>query len=367
VRKTVAILTSEPPNAFGGVEHAVRELVRGLEARAYEVLVLHRQNAGPAWIRSPRTFFARQCGSFFLSWYLGQRLHDFKDREFAAVISNGEVGWYIPQTSGRAIRKLHIYHGTYRQVAEAIRPFIKYRGYLKLKWWHSMILERASGRGKLVLCNSDQTGDEVHRYFGLHGVTIWLPLNTSHFRPLDQSDCRRRLGIPEHGPLGIFVGDVNPLKGFSIVQSLTRSLPDVRWILALRGNIPADLSRNRAVQVFQNAPYHLLPTLYSAADFAVFPSRYEPFGYVVAEALACGTPVIAAPGGASRLFLQEPPLDSLLMGDAADADRYAAATLEVLNDAQRYRQAVIEKARPRIVETMAQENWWSRFFKVTGL
>jgi glycosyltransferase involved in cell wall biosynthesis len=111
----------------------------------------------------------------------------------------------------------------------------------------------------------------------------------------------------------------------------------------------------------------LLPTLYSAADFAVFPSRYEPFGYVVAEALACGTPVIAAPGGASRLFLQEPPLDSLLMGDAADADRYAAATLEVLNDAQRYRQAVIEKARPRIVETMAQENWWSRFFKVTGL
>ena len=345
----------------------VRELVKGLELRGYEVLVLHRDNATPEWLRHPKSWLARTFGNTVLSWYLGRKLRDFSDREIVAVISNGPVGWYVPDLDGNSARKIHIYHGTYRSLAEAIRPFIRYWGYLKLKWWDSMLIERRCGAGKQVLCNSDQTREEVMRSFGHRGLTTWCPLDTSHFRPLHQPSCRRSLGLPERGGVGVFVGSACPTKGFSTMESLIRSLPDVRWILALMGNIPEHLTCNGAVQVFPNAPYHLLPTLYGAADFAVFPSRYEPFGYVVAEALACGTPAIAAPGGASRLFLQEPPLDSLLIGDAGNTDRYLAAALRVLNDPQRYRQAVVDKVRPRIVETMAPENWWPRFFNATGL
>ena len=35
-----------------------------------------------------------------------------------------------------------------------------------------------------------------------------------------------------------------------------------------------------------------MPALYAAADWTVLPSRYEPFGLVIAESLACGTPAI---------------------------------------------------------------------------
>lgn len=230
-----------------------------------------------------------------------------------------------------------------------------------------MVLERACGSGKLILCNSDQTRDEVGRYFGFLGTTTWLPLDTEHFRPLDQSDCRRRLGLAERCQLGIFVGNTHPTKGFPVVQRCMESLPNVGWILALRGGIPQSLSNDAKVMIFENAPNDLLPTLYGAADFAIFPSRYESFGYVVAEAIACGTPVIASLGGASRLFLQDPPLDSLLMKDATDAEAYVTAALSVLDDTPRYKQAVQQIARPRVVQTMARENWWLNFLAVTGL
>jgi glycosyltransferase involved in cell wall biosynthesis len=348
------------------VEHLVRELRRGFEQRGYEVLVLHRGNAAPPWLQAPKGRLVRGIGDLLISWYLGRKLLQFSHRELAAVITHGPVGWYVPDANGHAPQKLHLYHGTFRAQAEAIRPFIKCVGYLKLKWWDSMLLERACGAGKRVLCNSDQTREEVLRFFGYRGVTTWLPLDTSHFRPLDQPTCRESLGLPQQGGVGIFVGSTHPVKGFPIVRSLIQSLPSVRWLLALRGSVPADLGDDPMVKVIADAPYDLLPALYGAADFAVFPSRYEPFGYVVAEALACGTPVIAAPGGASRLFLQ-PPLDSLLVKDATDSGQYVAAVRKVLHDGLHYKQAVIQEARPNVVQTMAPENWWPRFLTVSGL
>jgi glycosyltransferase involved in cell wall biosynthesis len=367
VQKVVAILTSEAPTSPGGVEHVVRELLKGLEHRGYEVLVLHRENAVPTWLRHPQNRFARELSNLLISWYLGRKLRDFRERQFAAVISNGPVGWYVPNFKDNSPTKLHIYHGTYRGQAEAIRPFITQLGYLKLKWWDSMVIEKACGAGKKVLSNSDQTREEVHEYFDYEASTTWLPLDVTHFRPLRQVDCRNALGLPTEGAIGLFAGSIHPMKGFPIVQSLIQSLPGMRWLLALRGSVPADLSAKIGVRVFQNASYDLLPTLYGAADFAVFPSRYEPFGYVVAEALACGTPVIAAPGGASRLFLQPPLLDSLLIEDPTNFKEYVAATRRVLNDGPSYRRAVIQDARPKVVQTMAPENWWLRFFSVTGL
>jgi D-inositol-3-phosphate glycosyltransferase len=43
---------------------------------------------------------------------------------------------------------------------------------------------------------------------------------------------------------------------------------------------------------------HNLPPYYSAADVLVMPSRYESFGMVGLEALACGRPVVSTPVGA---------------------------------------------------------------------
>ncbi|MGH9369574.1 MAG: glycosyltransferase family 4 protein [Thermoanaerobaculia bacterium] len=368
MKKEVLILTSENPERPGGVEHLVRELARGLEARDYEVAVLHRANSLPPRLRTSANWLSRQLSSLLLGFYVGREVRRRLHQGVAALISNGPVGWLpIGLPNGSSCRQIHFYHGTYRGQADAIRPLISRPGYLKLKWWEAMLFENCSGRRKLCLSNSDQTRDEVLRFFGHSARTVWLPLDTAHFRPLQRSACRREFRLQENAPVGLFVGSTHPQKGFPVVRSLTESLPHVSWLLAMRGDVPQELSAKHNVRVLPDAPYALLPRLYSAADFSVCPSRYESFGYAVAESLACGTPVIASPGGASRLFLQRPPLDRLLIPDANDVSAFRAAVIDLLHDPTSYRSAIQSEVRPLLQDLLAPENWWPRFLAVTGL
>src|SRR5439155_21470066 len=71
-----------------------------------------------------------------------------------------------------------------------------------------------------------------------------------------------------------------------------------------------------------------LPALYSGAAAAVLPSLYEGFGLPALEALACGTPVLAA----NASSLPEVTGDAALLLDPRDPDAWAAGLRRVLTE-----------------------------------
>jgi len=364
-RDEIFILTTGPIGRLGGMERFLQYVATGFQERGYGVRVFHTENSCPErwWHRNPRNKLAWLLATGLHGFYIGRAARKALHPGVRLVLSNSTVGWY-PLGSG--VNRAQFFHGTYRGQAEAIRPYIKYQGYLKLKWWDAMLLERLSGKNKIALCCSEPIRAEIRRYFGYDAHVVWLPIDVDHFRRLDVKSCRQQLGLGE-APVGLFVGSVSPTKGFPVVEHLARENPQMTMLVAVRGPLPESIRTLPNVRIFQDAKYDLLPILYNAADFSLSPSRYDAFSFVVAEALCCGTPVIASPHGASLTFYDNAALKPLLTASTEDLEGFRRAVRTVLSDPPYWRAIVEAKVRPRLHQMMAPENWWPRFVQTVGL
>lgn len=127
------------------------------------------------------------------------------------------------------------------------------------------------------------------------------PINTDEWRPLDKSQTRRDLDLPQDAPLllfGALGGGADPRKGFDLmVESLAHlkpKLPNLELLIFGQSEPenPVDygFKTHYMGHIGNDAD---LQALYSAADVMVVPSRQEAFGQTASEALACGCPVAA--------------------------------------------------------------------------
>ena len=94
--------------------------------------------------------------------------------------------------------------------------------------------------------------------------------------------------------------------------------------------------RRRGADVRGYVPKDELVRLYQAAACLVFPSRYEGFGLPVVEAMACGTPVVAA---------HEPALQEVAGDAAVFSNDLAEGVRRALADRERLSAAGVERAR----------------------
>ena len=98
---------------------------------------------------------------------------------------------------------------------------------------------------------------------------------------------------------------------------------------------------------------------YAAARIAIVPSLYEGFGLPAAEAMACGTPVIATTGGA----LPEVVGDAGMLVPPADPGALAAAIKQLLND-QPAQQRMSEAGKKRVEQQFRWEQAAERTLEV---
>jgi glycosyltransferase involved in cell wall biosynthesis len=120
---------------------------------------------------------------------------------------------------------------------------------------------------------------------------------------VDRDEARKSLDFASQEKIILFCAKLQPWKcPMDLLDAFAlAAIPGAKLVFAGDGAQRAELENEAAqrkisgkVQFLGFVNQSQLPSLYKAADVMVIPSRYEPFGLVVNEAMLCGCPVIAS-------------------------------------------------------------------------
>jgi glycosyltransferase involved in cell wall biosynthesis len=199
---------------------------------------------------------------------------------------------------------------------------------------------------RVICCSQYMTG-EVERIFSLppdkleavpNGVEISrLALPAAARR--EQATFRAQWAAPDE-QIVFYVGRIVPEKGLDVLLSAAPAVlakaPATRFVLAGGGDTTGlrELARRMGVESRVRFAGFIsdeaLVQLYAAADAAVFPSRYEPFGIVALEAMAARVPVVVSDAGGLIEVVRDG--ETGLVARAGDPVSLAAALVKALRD-----------------------------------
>jgi glycosyltransferase involved in cell wall biosynthesis len=154
---------------------------------------------------------------------------------------------------------------------------------------------RAYRTAAAVVCDSHFTATEYRDLIDPHATPAVV-------HPGVAPRFARIIRTPDELPFALVTGTVEPRKNILALIEALPALPNLR-IISVGPHTPyADTVRARAAELAVGDRIDLrgyvtrdeLDTLYAHATCALIPSRYEGFGYALAEALCAGVPVIAA-------------------------------------------------------------------------
>ncbi len=168
---------------------------------------------------------------------------------------------------------------------------------------------------------------------GFEIISISPGVDLEVFSPRNQNEARSVLGIPESAKVVAFGAAYNdPIKGFDLLQKALQYCTKYSELVCLSfgsGDISINLNC-RHIKLGRIDEERLLSLIYSAADVFIIPSRYESFGQVALEAIACGVPVVGFKIGGIPEIVR--PDVSGLLAEPYDSDELAAKIQDLLDN-----------------------------------
>ncbi|OFW14406.1 MAG: hypothetical protein A3F69_06805 [Acidobacteria bacterium RIFCSPLOWO2_12_FULL_66_10] len=196
-------------------------------------------------------------------------------------------------------------------------------------------------RADAVVATSQGVAEDLVEHFGVRPRAIATISN-----PVDLAAIARALSEPIDPPLGdgppliVTAGRLADAKNVPLLVDALQGLKRTRPFRALvlgTGELEGDTRRRieaAGLQAdvrlcgFQSNPWKYM----ARADVFVLTSRYEGFGNVLVEAMACGTPVVATASPGTRAIIED-GVNGMLV-ERHDADAVAVALGRVLGDAE---------------------------------
>jgi glycosyltransferase involved in cell wall biosynthesis len=196
-----------------------------------------------------------------------------------------------------------------------------------------------------LILTAPQTAEELERFYGREGElpVVSAAFDGSAFNPQRRSSlrdgARMALATPQDHFAILLVGNDWRKKGLPALLEAMQKLSDLPVDLLIVGEDDPGpyraLIRERSIQ----NQVHFLPPrkdvefYYAAADVYVGPSLEDTFALPVAEAMACGLPVIvSARAGASALITDG--TDGLILNDPTDVESLAAMIRRLCLDSE---------------------------------
>jgi glycosyltransferase involved in cell wall biosynthesis len=193
-----------------------------------------------------------------------------------------------------------------------------------------IVVPRSARAARTVLAISQRTKDDLVDLYGLAPERVVVT-------PLAVDEAFRPGGT--RGDYLLLSGSIEPRKDPLAAADAARAVG--RRLVVVGPERDAALAaelRRRGVDVRGFVPHEELVRLTQEAAVLLFPTRYEGFGLPVAEAMACGTPVVATPDAAVR----EVGGEAVAYADPAS---FVDAVAQVLADPEPWSRAGLERAK----------------------
>lgn len=262
---------------FGGVERYFNRLVKELSSRKiYDVEVLHIEQPKwmPSWIKLP--------------WYNYQVC---RNRKQGIYFSNDRLSCLDIHRAGGGTHK----------------TFLKVKGFT-LNPLHPVYLileKKALQNSKRIIAISNMVKNDIIRDYGIDPDKIDVVYNGIELEAIEKTQKAKRkarilqeFGINENLPIILYVGSGFERKGvWEMLELLSRlQTPFHAFIVGKEKRMKRYRKRAQELGIAQKVtftgPRKDVENFYCASDLFLFPTRYEPFGNVILEAMHYGNAVI---------------------------------------------------------------------------
>jgi glycogen(starch) synthase len=347
---SVALLSWEyPPVIVGGLARHVYELAHGLAAEGHRVTVYTRGRDGSPPEEDDRGVRVLRAAEYpppigtddLVPWTLAFNISlvhraEREMREDPPDVLHAH-DWLVAYASAvlkdlAEVPLVATIHATERGRHGGNLPGPVQRFIHRVERWLVAESER-------VITCSAYMREQVLASLGAHQDRLEMIPNEVDAGAFWQAGASRPSERGEEGPMLLFAGRLEYEKGLQTVFDALPLLrvPGARLVVAGDGTYRGELARRVGDQGLDDRVTFVgfvdegrLRDLYAAADVAVVPSLYEPFGLVALEAMAAGAPLVVADTGG----LREIVVDGVtgLLFPPGDATALAHAVRRVLTE-----------------------------------